>query len=307
MELPGVGPRAVAVLLQQEVAVDSPASLADATRSLRLSKGPPSALETQEAWDEALRIRERCAKEQISVLGLGNERFPWALRTIPKQPVILFVLGDPAVLHDHAVAIIGTREPTEFGVASAKKIASSSASAGFVVVSGLAEGCDTAGHQGCLAARGKTVAILAHGHGRIYPRSNIGLADEIVSQGGAIVSEYPPGSPPFKTRFVERDRLQSGLSAGIIVIETDVQGGTMHTVGFAVEQKRHVAAVDHPEKWRTFPKTRGNRHLIATNKAQPLANAEDLSRYLLLLRSFASATAHQAPEANMNTQMGLSL
>jgi DNA processing protein len=162
---------------------------------------------------------------------------------------------------------------------------------GWCVVSGLAEGCDTEGHEGCLAAGGKTIAALAHGFGRIYPAKNKQLAERILESGGALITEYPPGTPPTRSSFIERDRLQSGLSLGIVVVETDIKGGTMHTVRHARDQGRGIAAISHPPEFVKEAKAQGNQQLIKDLIARPLANRDDLFR-------FAQEISRPSVEAN---------
>lgn len=118
---------------------------------------------------------------------------------------------------------------------------------GATVVSGLAIGCDTAAHSGCLSVHGETIAVLAHGLDRVYPAVNRELVGEILDTGGCLLSEYPPKTRPFPANFVERDELQAGLSDGVIVVETGVKGGTMHTVRFSQEQRKPLACVKHPQ------------------------------------------------------------
>jgi DNA processing protein len=237
-----------------------------------------------QALNAAYEMLDRCENQGVNVLWPTKSDFPVRLRTIPNPPLILFSLGDSTILNGDSVAVIGTREPTDFGVRSARKIARTLAEQGWVIVSGLAEGCDTAGHEGCLDGAGRTVAALAHGFGRIYPASNKGLAERIISHGGCLITEYPPGQPPTRGSFVERDRLQSGLSLGVIVIETDVKGGTMHTVRHAIEQSRPIAAVSHPEKMKSEPKAQGNRLLVAEGHATALEAKKDVFDFTDSLR-----------------------
>ena len=240
--------------------------------------------ELEEASQFADRVLDQCEAQGIVVLSPGHSDFPARLRCIPNAPLLLFALGNFKCLVDDSVAVIGTREPTNFGLRSASRIARSFAEQSWVVVSGLAEGCDTAGHEGCLAGAGRTVAALAHGFGRIYPASNKNLAERIVAEGGCLVTEYPPGQAPTRGSFVERDRLQSGMSLGVIVIETDIKGGTMHTVRHATEQGRPLAAVLHPEELRSEPKTQGNALLIRERKATPLRDRGDVDNFAINLR-----------------------
>ncbi|MDW5290975.1 DNA-processing protein DprA [Formosa sp. PL04] len=141
------------------------------------------------------------------------------------------------------VAVIGTRNPTEFGIQEGYKLTKHFVENNFTIVSGLALGCDTVGHSCCLEHKGRTIAVLPNGVDKIYPKQNTKLASEIIKNGGALISEYPPGTAPKRNYFVERDRLQRELSNGICIIETKTKGGTMHTYKFVKKQNKQVGLV----------------------------------------------------------------
>lgn len=238
----------------------------------------PTSAEVAGAYAEAEGVVEAADRIGVRIMVLWDPEYPELLRSIPDPPLVLYVKGSAGHLSAGvSVAVIGTREPSPFGAASAGKIAATLAWRGVVVVGGLALGCDTAAHEGCIDAGGATVAVLAHGPDRVYPSQNRDLADRIVSSGGCLISEYPPGTKPRPNFFVERDRIQSGLCAAVIVVETDVKGGTMHTAGFCSEQGRLLACLRHPAKYASHPKARGNRLLIDEGRALPLDGREDLS------------------------------
>jgi DNA processing protein len=178
------------------------------------------------------------------------------------------------------VAVIGTRDPSEYGMRWAERLGAYLAKKGLGVVSGLALGCDAEGHKGCLQEKGYALAVLAHGLDKIHPAANRSLGEEILDSGGCLLSEYPPGMPPQRNFFVERDRLQSGMSSGVIIVETDIKGGSMHTASFAIEQQRKLACLKHPEKYDKYPKAQGNISLISQGKAQPILTEEDLQIFL---------------------------
>ena len=221
----------------------------------------------------------------LVILMNGGDGFPEQLAHIPDPPVALFVKGDPQCLSClPSVAIVGTRSPTKWGRDCAYKCGKQFASANALVVSGLALGCDTAAHQGCLAGGGKTVAVLAHGLANVYPKRNAALAQQIIEHGGCLVSEYEPQTEPRGSNFVDRDRLQTGLSGAVVVIETDLQGGTMHTVGFAQQQGRIIACIaSHPEELLNASQRRGNNKLLHDNIAIPLSDTHDLDALLAKL------------------------
>lgn len=234
------------------------------------------------AYSQAVDLLDRTDRLGIEVIQSDSEYYPERLRGISDPPVLLFVKGSPGCLASGlACAVIGTKEPSPYGLKYANWLGALLAGKGFVVVSGLARGCDTGAHQGCVQAKGPTVAVLAHGLDQVYPPENRDLAEQILSTEGCLASEYPPGEKPFKYSFVERDRIQSGLSSGLIVVETDLEGGTMHTVRFGLEERRPIACLKHPEHLASLAQARGNKKLIAEGKATPLNSREDVAAFLL--------------------------
>jgi len=287
MNTPGVGRKSVQQILAKNIASDlcQPRDLRDALLETRSSStaSVPSIVDFERGCSEATRVIEEAESQGVKIISSDESRFPSQLRSIPDPPVVLYVKGDLSALAHPAIAVVGTRDPTSFGAAAAERLGANLGAKGFVVVSGLALGCDTAAHEGCLQARGITVAVLAHGVDSVYPANNRKLASSIVDSGGALVSEYAPGTRPRPSYFVERDRLQSALSLGVIVVETDVEGGTMHTAGFAVKQQRGLACLVHPPKFVAAEKTRGNQKLIKESGAFPLEKKEDLDAFIALL------------------------
>lgn len=246
----------------------------------------PSEEEVCVLYERAQKTLSRALSQDIHVLTPLDLQFPTLLKEISDPPVILYAKGNLTILEKCCVAVVGRRRPTKYGLDMAKHIGGFLAHEGIVVVSGLAVGCDQAGHEGCLENNGETVAVLAHGLDKVYPAQNLYLAREIVDKGGCLISEYPPGTKPLAGFFVERDRLQSGLSSGIIVIEAEAEDGTMHTARFAVEQRRLLGcwkppndAADMPPKVAT-----GNELLISEGKALPLTSDSDLANMLVILR-----------------------
>lgn len=217
----------------------------------------------------------------MEILERKDERFPEFLKEIPDPPERLYCLGDKRCLSEpRAVAVVGTRTPTRAGGRFAQSCGRWLAKKGYVVVSGLALGCDTAAHEGCIKEGGRTVAVLPGGLRNIYPPQNEKLARRIVRTGGCLVSEYPPEARPRSRTFIERDRLQSGLSLGIIVVETDGEGGAMHTARFCLEQKRFLACAVPSKCYEKHPMVQGNLRLIAQKKAFPVRSFKDLEELL---------------------------
>jgi len=168
--------------------------------------------------------------------------FPDLLRRGQGHPLALFVVGDPAVLQDPQLAMVGTRNPTPQGRETAREFSEYLAARGLAITSGMAEGIDSAAHRGALAAQGITVAVLGSGVDVIYPRSNIPLAEKIVHRG-AMISAFPLGTPPRKVNFPQRNRIIAGLSLGTLVIEAARRSGSLITARSALELGREVFAV----------------------------------------------------------------
>lgn len=167
---------------------------------------------------------------------------PDLLRQIPGPPTLLYVLGNRDALHLPALAIVGSRNPTRGGMQNAYEFAYHLARCGFCIVSGLAQGIDTAAHKGALDAGAKTVAFLGHGIDRVYPAENRELAHRIAEEG-ALCSEYPLGSPPRREHFPQRNRLISGLSLGTLVVEAARRSGSLISARLAAEQGREIFAI----------------------------------------------------------------
>jgi len=179
---------------------------------------------------------------QNHLISRGDDNYPELLEQISRPPSDLFVRGDPGLLQMPALAIVGSRNPTRAGARNAFEFARHLASMGFCIVSGLAEGIDTAAHRGALDAGAATVAFLGHGIDRVYPASNRDLAHEI-AEHGALVSEFPLGTHPGRENFPQRNRLISGVSLGTLVVEAARRSGSLITARFAGEQGREVFAL----------------------------------------------------------------
>jgi DNA processing protein len=181
------------------------------------------------------------------VLTWEDEAYPERLREVDDGPPVLYVLGELTPADGWAVGVVGTRKATSYGRASTERIVGEIASAGVTVVSGLARGIDSVAHQAALDAGGRTVAVLGSGVDVLYPPENRGLVRRILEEGrGAVVSEYPLGTDPDAVNFPPRNRIISGLSHGVLVVEAGLKSGALITVSFALEQGRDVFAVPGP-------------------------------------------------------------
>ena len=182
------------------------------------------------------------SEENIAVLTL-DDNYPSNLRLLPDAPPVLFVRGAPRDDDARAVAIVGTREASEWGKRVAAQLARGFAERGFTVVSGLARGIDTAAHSGALDGGGRTLAVLGSGIRVIHPKENASLADAIANGRGAVLSEFQPNLPPSGPALMRRDRVISGLARGVIVVEAVRESGSMDTASRARKQGRLVFAV----------------------------------------------------------------
>lgn len=208
----------------------------------RLRVRDPALLElASERCDEARAVRIRAASGGMQVIAWNDRRFPAALLTISDMPPALWYRGTLDALDAPAVAIVGSRAASAVALETAARLAADLAARGVVVVSGLARGVDSAAHRGALRA-GRTIAVLGSGLDRVYPREHTALACEIAAEG-LVVSEYPPGTPPLAFHFPLRNRLISGLSRAVVVIEASEQSGSLITAACALEQGRDVMAV----------------------------------------------------------------
>ena len=196
----------------------------------------------QAGLKEASRDLEASAKAACQVVAYSSDDYPPRLKQIPDPPLVLYVRGDVKVLSRHAVAIVGTRRPTAYGGQVAQRLAHDLAQRQLVIVSGLARGIDSAAHRGALEAAGKTVAVLGSGIDVIYPRENKRLAEQ-VTECGALISEFPPGTSPAPENFPIRNRTISGLALGVVVVEAAEYSGSLITARLALEQNREVFAV----------------------------------------------------------------
>ena len=183
-----------------------------------------------------------CQRHAISILTPADPVYPIALRHIPDPPAVLFMRGELRPEDALSIAMVGTRHPSQYGSQIATRLAEGLASAGLTIVSGLARGIDACSHEGAIAAGGRTLAVLGSGLLEIYPPEHARLAERIVASG-AILSEMPPLAKPLSEAFPRRNRIVSGLSLGVIVVEAGDRSGTMITARHAAEQGREVLAV----------------------------------------------------------------
>lgn len=247
--LDGLGPAARRQLLNQ---VDDPPALLDAdifslSRSGLNARIQNSILQCQHGDDS---VRQGIAQSlawleqpDCHLLTLDDPDYPQLLREITDPPLVLFVRGNPGLLADPQIAMVGTRHPGPHGAATARAFAHSFTENGLTVTSGMALGIDGACHQGALDAGGQTIAVWGTGLANCYPRRHRKLADSIVAEGGALVSEQLPHTSPHAGLFPLRNRIISGLSLGTLVVEASLNSGSLITARLAMEQNREVFAM----------------------------------------------------------------
>jgi len=232
---------------------------------------------------------------QHHLISHGSDNFPELLDQIPGPPKRLYINGNPDVLHLPALAIVGSRNPTQGGERNAFEFARHLGSIGFCIVSGLAQGIDTAAHRGALDAGAATIAFLGHGIDRVYPAANRELAHEI-ARSGALVSEFPLGTHPGKEHFPQRNRLISGVSFGTLVVEAARRSGSLITARHAAEQGREVFAL--PGSIHN-PLARGCHRLIQQG-AKLVETADDIVAELAplaehMLQNAVESTTSETP------------
>ena len=232
------------------------------------------------------KIWEQIEAQDISVIIQTDEEYPRRLREIEQSPPVIYMLGDLTAEDEWSVAVVGTRRVTAYGRQVAEEVAGTLARNGITVVSGLARGVDSISHQAALDAGGRTVAVLGSGLDRIYPPENRRLA-EAITANGALISDYAPGTPPEASNFPPRNRLISGLSLAVVIVEAGQTSGALITAGFAADQGREVFAVPGNI---TSPGSKGTNRLIRDG-AQPLLNPEQVLEALELTMVAEQRTA----------------
>jgi DNA processing protein len=240
----------------------------------------PTVCQSIRTWQKQFNLQRELDKLErygAQFIDQQDSRYPNALRHLPDPPLGLYWIGSELVTSP-SVAIVGTRHMTSYGQSVASSLARDFARMGWVVISGMARGIDTAAHWGALDAGGKTIAVLGHGIEQVYPPENGELRGRIIEQGG-LLSEFPFGRRPDKQTFPMRNRLVSGLSDAVIVVETDCRGGSMITAQFAAEQGKSVFAVPG----RIDQKESRGCHALIRDGAILLTSVEDVLNELNIL------------------------
>lgn len=244
----------------------------------------------QKAKDEAARQIEHAERHLSRILSPIDDEYPRLLAATRDDPFILYVKGSLTKQPEKSVAIIGTREPTMHGEVVAGRITQFFAEQGWSIVSGLAIGCDAIAHQAALEAGAHTVAVLAHGLQMVAPARHKSLANEIVAAGGALVSEYPFGQNVQNQQYVKRDRTQAGMARGVVMVQSDLKGGSLHASRAALDYGRWLAIPYPTGRDRESGEAKVQANLLMADgadseRASLLRCPEDALRQLIILRS----------------------
>lgn len=253
-------------------------------------------------WEETTDVAgemRRAEKFGAQIVTIGCPEYPKILREIYDPPTVLYVWGDMAAFSRRAMGIVGTRKPSHYALECAKKLSFQIAYAGIAVVSGLARGIDTAAHQGALAAKGVTIAVLGSGLANLYPKENLELAQMIASSGGAVVSEFPMEMQADRQSFPMRNRIVSGCSFGLLVVEASLKSGAMITAQQAVEQGRSIYAV--PGRIDQ-PASQGTNRLIQQGAKLVMSAQDILDDFGILFREPERPAEPRKPDVSLSPE-----
>jgi DNA processing protein len=261
--------------------------LGDFVAQLREADYPPQLIKQVDACERW------CEQEGQHLLTPLSADYPPLLATIPDAPPVLFVRGNPALLARPQIAIVGSRKPSSAGKRCATRFAAELSRAGYLITSGLALGIDAAGHEGALLAQGQTVAVMGTGLDCIYPERHVALAQRIAEQG-VLLSELLPGSGPLAWHFPRRNRIISGLSHGVLVVEAALSSGSLITARMAAEQGREIFAIPGPID---SPQSRGCHRLLRQG-AVLVETVEDILNELGALLQWEGGRACESDQDN---------
>jgi DNA processing protein len=293
--LPGMGPATFNAVIQHFGSATT-ALRAPTQAWARLRIRPALiAARVQPDWAGAERDLHWLQASGHHLISHGDRNYPELLAWLPEPPPLLFVAGEAELLRWPQLAVVGSRSPSLTGVETAGQFAGQLAAAGLVITSGLAVGIDAAAHQAGLAVDGRTIAVIGTGPDRCYPPRHRALVDDIITAGGAVVSEFPTGIGPQRQHFPRRNRLISGLSLATLVVEADLHSGSLITARYALEQGRDVYAI--PGSIHN-PLARGCNALIKRAEARLIDSIDDI------LEELAAVIADQSRSGSLATDAG---
>jgi DNA processing protein len=270
--IPGIGNASIFSLLEKFDSIESifHASPKELSRIDGISKKSATRIAGYKEWDKARQQLDKLNKLNINIITFRDKCYPALLANIYDRPAFLYVQGE-LEKDEIDLAVVGSRTASTYGKYTTERISRELAQKGITVVSGMARGIDTSAHRGALSAHGRTIAVLGSGLDVIYPPENVKLFAEI-KENGAVISEFPPGTPPLAANFPSRNRIISGMSYGVLVVEAGEKSGSLITARLAAEQGREVFAVPGSVE---IPTSRGTNKLIKEG-AKLIENAEDI-------------------------------
>jgi DNA processing protein len=241
---PGLGPTKARKLIEHLGSVEAVfrASLTE-LEATGIQAVSAQSIATGKSAELAREEMARAAAVEVTVISQDDPCYPPRLKEIYDPPLVLYVRGKPELLTKPGIAMVGTRHPTPYGSGMAERLSCDLAAQGLVIISGMARGVDTASHRGAITAKGKTLAVFGTGVDVIYPKENSRLSEQILALGGALISEFPMGTFPAPQNFPIHNRILSGMSVGVLVVEAAEYSGTRITARCALEQNRDVFAV----------------------------------------------------------------
>lgn len=235
----------------------------------RIQKASHERDETEKFTEKELKKLEKIGGKLITI---WDQEYPQVLKKIYDPPILFYMLGEFTERDQYSIAIVGTRQPTNYGKVQAERISMDLAKQGITIISGMARGIDSISHNAAIKSGGRTIAVIGSGLDVIYPPENKKLFEKIV-EIGAVISEFPLGTKPDAQNFPKRNRIISGLSLGVIIIETGITGGAMQTAAFALDQNREVFALPGNVGVKQAD---GTNLLIQKSEAELIRSAEDV-------------------------------
>lgn len=297
--IPGFGCRRVFNLLKH---IEDPEEIFNLSkRKLRSVEGIGEAsalsLLAFDDWDKVDAIIAETEKNGSKIITLADPEYPPLLRQIYDPPALFWMKGDPEALANPGIAVVGTRNTSAYGRDVTRQLTGELTDQGLCIFSGLAYGIDSIAHKAALDHNGTTVAVLGSGIDWVYPEKNKGLANSIVKSGGAVITEYPLGTKPDAGNFPVRNRIVSGLSLGVLVVESGIKGGSMITADLGLDQNREVFAVPHPIG---NPSGTGCNYLIKRGAAKLVQTVDDILNELPIEYSPDSNTSISKETAKLD-------
>lgn len=255
--------------------------------------------EVKKAYNIAQLIKEECKKAKIEIITKFDDKYPERFKKLSNYPPFFYAKGNSSILKKTGIAIIGTRFPSNKGMAWGTKLSEIITGKGYTIISGLAAGSDSCAHIGCLRAGGETIAVMPTHLNNIYPSQNKKLFHDILDNNGCVISEYELGHPITENDFVLRDRLQAALAVGTIVIEAGIGGGTMHAVNTTLKLERPLAFLKFSEEhYEQYENTSANKSFLENGKALPIANSSDIDNFLNACTAKDVASLTNIPDNN---------